>query len=73
MGAAIADAVIGILGLVMLGVVGWAFRISSRVSVLEADKHSLKELMMIQFDDVKRRLYEMEKKIERKFENKETE
>lgn len=39
------SAIVGILATVLIGVVGWAFNMSNRVSVLEADKVSLRELL----------------------------
>lgn len=39
------EAAIGVLGAAMLGVIGWAFSLSNRVAVLEADKESLQKLI----------------------------
>lgn len=55
----------GLLGFIVMGIIGWAFSISNRVSVLEADKSSIREFIKIQFDDVKRRLQSLENKIDR--------
>lgn len=55
----------GLLGIVVMGIIGWAFSISNRVSVLEADKSSIREFIKIQFDDVKRRIKSLENKIDR--------
>lgn len=62
----IVAAVVGFIGLVIMAIIGWAFSITNRVSVLEADKTSLKEFISIQFEDLKNRLDKLEEKIERK-------
>ena len=59
------EALIAVMGAGLFGVVGWAFVISNRVSVLEADKVSLKELMETKLDDITRRLVNIERKIDR--------
>lgn len=59
------EAILGLLGLGLFGVLGWAFTISNRVSVLEADKVSLKELMESKLDDITRRLVSIERKLDK--------
>jgi hypothetical protein len=44
------EAVIGILGVAVFAIFGWAFSISNRVSVLEADKESLQKLIDAKFE-----------------------
>ena len=39
------EALISVIGAALLAVIGWAVHLTSRVSVLEADKSSLKELL----------------------------
>jgi hypothetical protein len=57
---AIVEALIGILGTGLLGVIGWAVQIHSRVAVLEANYENLKELLENRFDEIIRRLDRME-------------
>lgn len=39
------ETLVGIIGMGVLAMFGWAFTLNSRVAVLEADKVSLKELI----------------------------
>lgn len=57
---------IGFLGTALLGVIGWAFQLSSRVSVLEQQHVDLKELINTRFDSVDIRLERIEKNGHRK-------
>lgn len=59
------EAIITVLGAGLFGIVGWAFLISNRVSVLEADRISLKELIESKLNDITRRLENIERKIDR--------
>jgi len=54
------EAAISVIGAGLLGVVGWAVHLGSRVAVLEADKVSLKELIDIRLSDITRRLARIE-------------
>ena len=57
------EAAVGILGTAVLGVFGWAFQLSNRVSVIEAENEGLRELITTQFTEVKRRLDRIEEKL----------
>ena len=46
------SALVGIIGTALLGVIGWAFSLQSRVSVLEADKVSLRELLDAKLENI---------------------
>lgn len=61
------EAIVGIIGTFLLGTIGWAFTLNSRVAVLEADKISLKELLTSQLIDIKERLSHIETKIDRNY------
>ena len=50
----------GLLGTALLGVIGWAFQLNSRVSVLEQQHVDLKELITEKFDAVTDRLERIE-------------
>lgn len=58
------EALIGVLGVAVMGILGWAFTISNRVAVLEADRGSLKELIELRLVDITRRLDRIEKKLD---------
>jgi hypothetical protein len=60
------EAIVGIIGTGLLGVGAWGVALSSRVSVLEADKVSLRELLNIQLADITRRLGRIENKLDHK-------
>lgn len=53
------DAAIAIIAPMVLGVIGWVFSITNRISVLEEAKDGLKELITSKFDDVQRQLAEL--------------
>jgi hypothetical protein len=55
------EAAVGVIGAALLGVIAWAFALGSRVSVLEADKVSLRELIAVQLDAISMRLARIEK------------
>lgn len=46
------SAVVGVIGAALLAVIGWAFNLQSRVSVLEADKVSLRELLDAKLESI---------------------
>lgn len=54
-----------VLGVCMTGVIAWAFNLSNRVAVLEADKVSLKELFEQKFQELSRRLDNIDRKLDR--------
>ena len=58
------EGLITVIGGSLLGVIGWAFTLSSRVSVLEADKVSLKELLDSKLQNIAERLVRIEGKID---------
>ena len=57
------EAVVGILGTAVIGVFGWAFQLSNRVSVIEAENEGLRELINTKFAEVNRRLDRIEEKL----------
>lgn len=59
------EAVIGIIGMGLFGVAGWAFHLNSRVAVLEADKVSLKEWLNTKLENITDRLVRIENKLDR--------
>ena len=59
------EVLISIVGMGLLGVIGWAFTLNSRVSVLEADKVSLKELIDSKLDNITTRLDRIERKLDK--------
>lgn len=54
------EAVVGILGTAVLGIFGWAFQLSNRVSVIETEYEGLQALINSKFDEVNRRLARIE-------------
>jgi hypothetical protein len=65
----IVGTVLSIVGAALLALIGWAFQISNKVAVLEADRDSLREYIKlifdIRFDEVTRRLDKIDHKLER--------
>lgn len=59
------NVVVGIIGSALLGVIGWAINLNSRVAVLEADNVSLRELITVQFKEITRRLGRIESKLDK--------
>lgn len=59
------EAAVGVLGVMLTAVIGWAVTMSNRVAVLEADKDSLSVLIQARFDDVTRRLQRIENKMDK--------
>lgn len=57
------ETVVGILGAAVLGVFGWAFQLSNRVSVIETEYNGLQELINTRFAEVNRRLDRIEDKL----------
>lgn len=57
------------MGTAILGVVGWAFNLSTRLAVVErqqsSDKDSLKELFSTKLEEVNRRLVSIESKLDK--------
>jgi hypothetical protein len=68
MASIIIDFTVGLLVASVMAIFGWAWTISNRVTVLETDKIGLKELMLSKFEEVSRRLTELGRQIEKKFE-----
>jgi hypothetical protein len=56
--------ILTIVGTALLAVIAWAFKISNKVAVLEADKNSLKEFIKQIFDELTRRLDRIDRKLE---------
>lgn len=55
------EAVVTVLGTALFGVVGWAFQLSNRVSVVEVQRADLEKLINARFDDMARRLGRIER------------
>lgn len=59
------EAIVTVMGSTLLLVIGWAFTLSNRVSVLEADKTSMRELIDAKLDNITMRLARIEAKLDR--------
>lgn len=59
------SAFVGVIGAGLLAVVGWAFNLHSRVSVLEAEKISIRELIDAKLENITIRLDRIERKLDR--------
>jgi hypothetical protein len=63
------EAIVGLIGMGVLAVFGWAYnqntQIHSRISVLEADKVSLRELINVHFNALELRLERIERKLDK--------
>jgi len=59
------SAIVGIIGSALLGVIAWAFNLHSRVSVLEADKVSMRELLDAKLENITIRLDRIERKLDK--------
>ena len=57
------EAVVSVLGIATIGIIGWAFQISNRVTAIEKEHEGLRELMITQFKEVNRRLDRIEEKL----------
>jgi hypothetical protein len=57
--------VVGLLGTVLMGVIAWAFNLQSRVSVLEADRVSLRELIDAKLENIIIRLDRIERNMDK--------
>ena len=57
------EALSGILGTAFLGVLGWAYTLSNRVLVLETSYQGLEDLINLRFNEVDRRLDQIEDKL----------
>ena len=57
------EAIVSFLSMAVLAVIGWAFQISNRVSVIEVENDGLRELINTKFDEVNRRLGRIEDKL----------
>jgi len=55
------EAIVGVLGMAFLGVFGWTVQLGNRVSVIETQQASLKELIETKFEEVNRRLDRIER------------
>lgn len=55
------DSITTLLGGAVLGVFAWAFHLGNRVSVLETQRDSIRELIETRFDEVERRLVRIER------------
>lgn len=62
------EAAITVIGGGLLAMLGWGMHMSNRVSVLEADKVSLKELLNVQLKVINERLARIEKKLDQESE-----
>lgn len=62
----IMNAIIGVIGLAVVGIIGWAFQMGSRVSVVEADQKSLATLINTRFEDVNHRFDRLEALIDKR-------
>jgi len=71
------EAVIGVMGAVLMAVIGWAFNLSNRVAVLEAERANfntllnerfaaMEKLLEIRLTDITRRLGHIEDKLDAK-------
>jgi hypothetical protein len=65
MGKVMLETAIGVIGTALLGVIAWAVRINSDVSVLKADKVSLKELLDVRLENISMRLDRIEQKLDK--------
>ncbi len=54
------EALISVIGAGLLGVIGWAFHLNSRVAVLEAEHAGLEKLFGQGLQDIKDRLARIE-------------
>jgi len=59
------EVVVGIIATALFGVIGWAVRVNSDVSVLKADRVSLKELLDVRLENISMRLDRIEKKLDK--------
>lgn len=57
------EAVTSLLGAGLLGVVGWAFQLSNRVSVIEANYDSLERLLEAKLSPIHQRLERIERSL----------
>jgi hypothetical protein len=62
------EAIVGVLGMAMIGVIGWIVALGSRVSVLESQREDLPELLdaklettNVKIDEANRRLDRIER------------
>ena len=55
------ETMMSVMGTAVLGVFGWALHLNTRVSVLESQRESLKELIEARFDAVENRLDRIER------------
>lgn len=57
------ESIMSIIGTVVIGVIGWSFQLSNKVSVIEAEYEGLQKLITTQFAEVNRRLSRIEDKL----------
>lgn len=55
-----ADAILGVVSLISVAALGWAFSLAERMSVVETEYDGLKELINARFDGVDQRLKRIE-------------
>lgn len=54
------DAILGVVSILSVGSIGWAFNLAQRLSVIETEYDGLKDLINVQFDGVNQRLGRIE-------------
>lgn len=59
------EILLGVIGTGLLGVIGWAFHLNSRVAVLEAEKISFRELLEAKLENITIRLDRIERKLDK--------
>lgn len=57
------EAIVGVLGVGLLGVIGWAIQLGNRVSVVESQRNDLLVLINSKFEEVYRRLDRIERHV----------
>lgn len=57
------ETLVGLLGTALLGVLGWAFQLQNRVTIIETQQDNLVTLINTRFDAVENRLERIEEKI----------
>lgn len=58
------EAITGVLGAMVIGLVGWAVHVSNDVAVLKSENEGLQRLMETRFDALEQRLERIESKID---------
>ncbi len=57
------ETIVGLLGAAFIGVAGWAVQIGNRMGIVESETKSLVTLINSRFDEVNRRLENIEESI----------